>query len=132
MEHDLTRSDEQHFKYTEVEMLQAERKDCSWLRCSHLAHMSCTKHHGDITIEILAEKHPKTIYNMVAFEFYKHSCNSTEFQGAECKNCTTCILKKGQMAKPLSPCNSLEEITQNPYMAWAILNLNKLDKNSKK
>ena len=32
--------------------------------------MSCTKLHGDITIAILAEKQPKTIYNMVAFEFY--------------------------------------------------------------
>src|SRR4051812_3506339 len=55
--------------------------------------MSCTKHHEDITIEILAENYPKTIYNMVAFEFANTVANSTEVQGAECKACTTCIEK---------------------------------------
>ena len=59
--------------------------------------MSCTKLHGDITTLILAEKHPKTIYNMVAFEFCKHGCNSTEVQGAECKNLHYMHLKKSQM-----------------------------------
>src|SRR3954467_15319570 len=73
------------FKCTEVENVVAERTDCFWIRCSHLVHMSCTKLHGDITIAILAENFPKTIYNMVAFEFANTGANSTEVQGAECK-----------------------------------------------
>ena len=72
-------------KCTEDEMLQAEKTDCFWIRWSHLAHMSCTKHHEDITIAILAENYPKTIYNMVAFEFANTVANSTGVQGAECK-----------------------------------------------
>ena len=63
---------------TEVEMLKAEKADCLWIRWSHLVHMSCTKLPEDITIAILRENYPKTIYNMVAFEFYNHSCNSAE------------------------------------------------------
>ena len=47
--------------------------------------MSCTKLHEDITIAILAENYPKTIYNMVAFEFANTVANSTGVQGAECK-----------------------------------------------
>ena len=47
--------------------------------------MSCTKLHGDITIVILAEKHPKTIYNMAPFEFANTVANSTEVQGLSAK-----------------------------------------------
>ena len=86
MEQDLKRSDEQHFSNAlELKMLQAERTDCSWIRCSLLAHMSFTKHHEDITIAILSESYPKTIYIMVAFEFANTVANSTGVQGAECK-----------------------------------------------
>src|SRR4051812_36069575 len=73
------------FKCTKVENVVAKRTDCFWIRCSHLVHMSCTKLHGDITIAILAENYPKTIYNMVAFEFANTVTNSTEVQGVECK-----------------------------------------------
>ena len=47
--------------------------------------MSCTKHHEDITIAILAEKYPKTIYDMVPFEFANTVANSTEVQGLSAK-----------------------------------------------
>ena len=47
--------------------------------------MSCTKLHEDITFAILAGNYPKTIYNMVAFEFANTVANSTGAQGAECK-----------------------------------------------
>jgi hypothetical protein len=47
--------------------------------------MSCIKHHGNLTIAILAENCPKIIYNMIAFEFANTVANSTEVQGAECK-----------------------------------------------
>ena len=80
---------------TEVEMLQAERADCFQIRWSLLVHMSCTKHHEDITIAILAESYPKTIYNMAPFEFANAVTNSTGVQWAECKNCTACFWKKG-------------------------------------
>ena len=72
-------------KCTEVEMLQAGRTDGFWIRWSHLVHMSCTKHHENITIAILAENYPKTVYNMAAFEFANIVANSTGVQGAECK-----------------------------------------------
>ena len=63
----------------------------SGLGDSHLVHMSCTKLHGNLTIATLAEKCPKTIYNLVALDLCKHSCKSTKVQGAESKTCTTCI-----------------------------------------
>ena len=47
--------------------------------------MSCTKHHEDIIIAILAENYPKTIYDMVPFGFANTVANSTGVQGAECK-----------------------------------------------
>src|SRR4051812_45634903 len=94
-------------KCTEVGMLQAEKTDCFWIRWSHLVHISCTKHHEDITIAILAENYPKTIYNMLAFEFANSVAFSAGVQGNECKNCNTCIWEKAQMIKSLSPCNSL-------------------------
>ena len=62
-----------------------KRADCFWIRWSHLVHMSCTKLHEDITIAALAENYPKTIYNMVPFEFANTVANSTGAQGAECK-----------------------------------------------
>ena len=66
-------------------MLSAERTYGFWVRCSHPVHMSGTKLHGDITTAILAENYPKTIYNMVAFEFANTVANKNEFHGAECK-----------------------------------------------
>ena len=67
---------------------------------------------------------------MSPFEFARTDANSTGVWGAECKFALHAF-EKAQMIKSSSPCNSLEETTQNPYMAWAILNLNKLDKNSR-
>jgi hypothetical protein len=85
--------------------------------------VSCTKHHKDFTIPFVAENYPKTIYDMIPFEFANTIANSTGVQGAECKSCTRGILKKAQMVNPLSPCNSLGETTQNSYMAWPFWNL---------
>ena len=97
----------------------------SGFRWSHLVHMSCTKHHENITIAILAENCPKTIYNMVAFEFANTVANSNWSLGGWVQNCTTCIWEKAQIIKALSPCNSLWKTTQDSYMAWPILNLGK-------
>ena len=73
------------FKCTEVENVAGRKIRLFWLRCPHLVHMSCTKPNGDITIAILAGKHPKIIYNMSPFEFAKTVANSTGVQGAKCK-----------------------------------------------
>src|SRR4051812_6050101 len=94
-------------KALKLKCCKQKRTDCFWLSCSHLVHMICTTLHGDITIAILGGNYPKTIYNMAPFEFANTVANSIGVQGDECKNCTTCILKKVQMDKPLSPCNTL-------------------------
>ena len=48
--------------------------------------MSCTTHHENLTIGILAGRHPKNIYSMITFEFANTVANSTEVQGGdECK-----------------------------------------------
>src|SRR3954469_17409088 len=85
MKTSLEGAHDQHFKCTEAEMLQAKGTDCFWIRCSHLAHMSCTKLHGDITIAILAENYPKIIYDMMAFEFATSDANSTKARGLSAK-----------------------------------------------
>ena len=54
---------------------------------------------------------------------YKHSCKFRWSAGGWVQSCTGCILKKAQMVKPLSPCNSLGETTPKTYMAWPYLNL---------
>ena len=56
-----------------------------WLGVSHHVHLSCTKYPMDITIAIPAIFYPKTIQDMVPFEFANTVANSNEFQGAECK-----------------------------------------------
>jgi hypothetical protein len=47
--------------------------------------MSGTTHHENLTIGILAGRHPKFIYDMPTFEFAKEVANSSEVQGAMCK-----------------------------------------------
>ena len=47
--------------------------------------MSCTKHHEDLTIAILAENYPKTIYNKASFEFANTVANSPGVQGLSAK-----------------------------------------------
>ena len=81
MNQSLEETYDQHSKCTEVEMMQAGRTDCLWLRWSHPIQMSCTKHHEDITIATLAENYPKTIHNMAPFEFANTVANSTGVQG---------------------------------------------------
>ena len=58
----------------------------------------------------------------------KHSCKFKWISGGWVQSCTRCILKKSQMVKPFSPCNSLGETTPKSYMAWPYLNLGNLDK----
>src|SRR4051812_22040752 len=56
--------------------------------------MSCTTLHEDIIIAILAENYPKTIYNMVAFEFANTVAIQLEFKGL-CAKIHYMLFEKG-------------------------------------
>ena len=47
--------------------------------------MSCTKHYENITIAILAENYPKTIYNMAALNFANTVAIQRKFSGLSAK-----------------------------------------------
>ena len=72
---------------TEVEMLQAERTDCIWIRWSHLVHMSCIKHHEDITIAILVKNYPRFTYGMANEKGLICKMATLQFlEGVRCNN----------------------------------------------
>src|ERR1041385_1892005 len=60
MKRNLEWSDDQNSTCTEVERMQGKGNRLIWLGVSHHVHMSCTKHHMDITIVIPAIFYLKT------------------------------------------------------------------------
>src|SRR3954468_24589278 len=49
---------------TVADIVVGKRHARSWLRWMHLDFIGCTTHYGILTIEFLAENHPKNIYSM--------------------------------------------------------------------
>src|ERR1041385_7949114 len=105
-------------KCTEDEMMQRGKDRLILVEVVTPCPKSCSKSQEDITIAILAERYPKTIYIMVAFEFANTVANSTGVQRGLSAKLHYMHLENAQMIKSLSPCNSLDETTQDPYMAW--------------
>ena len=94
--------------------------------------MSCTKHHEDITIAILAKKLPQNHIQYGCIWICKHSCKFNWSSGGWVQKLHYMHLEKAQKIKSLPPCNSLWKTTQVSYMAWPILSLGKFDKNQGK
>jgi len=113
-------SDDQHSKCTEVEMLQAERSECFWIRWPHLDSWVAQNIMRTSLLKSLHKNTPKTYMTCLSLNLQGQLQIQLKLRGLSAK-LHLMNFEKVQMNKSSSPCKYLCKTTPLSYMAWANL-----------